>query len=111
MNNIFMSLKLLKAKIAYNYAKLKALQLYRLKGMQQFILMTDDGRLLVMDKSVFYKLRKNKNMPNYIQPNMLPRLSVWYTQCFKHGKKLPSMPLNTANKRKLRYLQYIRNKA
>lgn len=52
--NIFMSLKLLKAKIAYNYAKLKASQLYRLKGMQQFILITDDSRLLVMDKSVFY---------------------------------------------------------
>ncbi len=63
-----MSLKLLKAKIAYNYAKLKASQLYRLKGMQQFILITDDSRLLVMDKSVFYRLRNNKNMPNYIQP-------------------------------------------
>ena len=85
-------LKLLKARIAYYYAKLKAEQLNKFTGRRYFVLMTDSGKLMVMDKTIFYKLRKRGHMPRQIQPHMLQRISVYYTAqrppLAMHGRKV-----------------------
>lgn len=101
--------KLFKAFIAYAYAKFKAQQRNRITGKRQFVLMTDDGRLLVMDKSLFYSLRKRKQMPNYIKPHSLPKISVWYTASTYKGKSYPAMHQTQAERKRRRYLAYIKN--
>ena len=75
-------LKTIKALIAYAYAKFKADRLNALTGRRYFILMADSGKLVVTDKSQFYKLRRRGSMPK--------------------AKKSALM-------KKRRYLNYIRN--
>lgn len=102
-------LKLLKAKIAYMYAKMKADKLSLINGRRYFVLMTDNGKLVVMDKSVFYKMRKRGSMPKQITPRMLPRISVYYTAGTFNGQPSPGMAVKPALMKKRRYLNYIRN--
>lgn len=103
------SLRLLKARIAYFYAKLKAEQLNKFTGRRQFVLMTDSGKLMVMDKTFFYKLRKRGHMPPQIKPHMLQRISVYYTAGMYKGRLSPCMAEKSALMKKRRYLNYIRN--
>lgn len=102
-------LKLLKARIAYYYAKLKAEQLNKFTGRRYFVLMTDSGKLMVMDKTIFYKLRKRGHMPRQIQPHMLQRISVYYTAGMYKGRLSPCMAEKSALIKMRRYLNYIRN--
>ena len=102
-------MKLLKARIAYYYAKLKAEQLNKFTGRRYFVLMTDSGKLMVMDKTIFYKLRKRGHMPRQIQPHMLQRISVYYTAGTYKGNPSPCMADTTAAGRKQKYLRYIMN--
>ena len=102
-------LKLLKARIAYYYAKLKADQLNKFTGRRYFVLMTDSGKLMVMDKTIFYKLRKRGHMPRQIQPHMLQRISVYYTAGMYKGRLSPCMAEKSALIKMRRYLNYIRN--
>ena len=102
-------IRLFKARIAYYYAKLKAEQLNRFTGRRQFVLMTDNGKLMVMDKTYFYKLRKRGRMPKQITPRMLPRVSVYYTAGTFNGKPSPGMAVKPALMKKKRYLNYVRN--
>lgn len=102
-------IRILKARIAYYYAKLKAEQLNRFTGRRQFVLMTDNGKLMVMDKTYFYKLRKRGSMPKQITPRMLPRISVYYTAGTFNGQPSPGMAVKPALMKKRRYLNYIRN--
>ncbi len=102
-------LKLLKARIAYYYAKLKAEQLNKFTGRRYFVLMTDNGKLMVMDKTIFYKLRKRGHMPRQIQPHMLQRISVYYTAGMYKGRLSPCMAEKSALIKMRRYLNYIRN--
>ena len=102
-------LRLLKARIAYYYAKLKAGRLNKLTGRRYFVLMTDGGKLMVMDKAVFYKLRKRGSMPRHVTPRMLPRISVWYTAGTYKGRPSPPMPRKAALVKKHRYLAYVRS--
>lgn len=102
-------LRLLKARIAYFYAKLKAEQLNKFTGRRQFVLMTDSGKLMVMDKTFFYKLRKRGHMPPQIKPHMLQRISVYYTAGMYKGRLSPCMAERSALMKKRRYLNYIRN--
>lgn len=101
--------RLIKAKIAYMYAKFKADQLNKVTGKRQFVLMTDNGKLVVMDKSLFYKMRKRGSMPLQITPRMLPRISVYYTAGTYKGNPSPCMADTTAAGRKQKYLRYIMN--
>ena len=103
------SLRLLKARIAYFYAKLKADRLNALTGRRYFILMADSGKLVVTDKSQFYKLRRRGSMPKAITPRMLPRISVYYTAGMYKGRLSPCMADKSALMKKRRYLNYIRN--
>lgn len=102
-------LKLLKARIAYYYAKLKAEQLNKFTGRRYFVLMTDSGKLMVMDKTIFYKLRKRGHMPRQIQPHMLQRISVYYTAGMYKDRLSPCMAEKSALIKMRRYLNYIRN--
>ena len=102
-------IKLIKARIAYFYAKLKAEQLNKFTGRRQFVLMTDSGKLMVMDKTFFYKLRKRGHMPRQIQPHMLQRISVYYTAGMYKGQLSPCMAEKSARMKKRRYLNYVRN--
>lgn len=102
-------LRLLKARITYFYAKLKAEQLNKFTGRRQFVLMTDCGKLMVMDKTLFYKLRKRGHMPPQIKPHMLQRISVYYTAGMYKGRLSPCMAEKSALIKKRRYLNYIRN--
>ena len=102
-------LKLLKARIAYYYAKLKAEQLNKFTGRRYFVLMTDNGKLMVMDRTIFYKLRKRGHMPRQIQPHMLQRISVYYTAGMYKGRLSPCMAEKSALIKMRRYLNYIRN--
>lgn len=102
-------IKLLKARIAYFYAKLKAEQLNKFTGRRYFVLMTDNGKLMVMDKTIFYKLRKRGHMPRQIQPHMLQRISVYYTAGMYKGRLSPCMAEKSALIKMRRYLNYIRN--
>lgn len=102
-------IKLLKARIAYCYAKLKAEQLNKFTGRRYFVLMTDNGKLMVMDKTFFYKLRKRGHMPPQIKPHMLRRISVYYTAGTFKGRLSPRMADKSALMKKRRYLNYIRN--
>lgn len=101
--------KVFKAIVAYAYAKFKAAQLNRVTHRRQFIVMTDNGRLLVMDKDVFYKLRKRKVMPRYVKPHMLNKISVWYSAARCNGKPCAAMPQRQADDKRRRYLQYVRS--
>lgn len=109
MKKLKEKIKLFKASIAYSFAKFKAQQRNHLTGKRQFVLMTDDGRLLVMDKTLFYKLRKRNHIPHYIQPHTLPKIAVWYTAATYKGKPLPAMHPTQTNRKRHRYLAYIRN--
>lgn len=100
-------LKLLKAKIAYMYAKMKADKLSLINGRRYFVLMTDNGKLVVMDKSVFYKMRKRGSMPKEITPRMLSGISVYYTSATFKGRSSPSMAATTCHSRKEKYLKYV----
>lgn len=100
--------RLIKAKIAYMYAKFKADQLNKVTGKRQFVLMTDNGKLVVMDKSLFYKMRKRGSMPLQITPRMLPRISVYYTAGTYNGASVPCMQQHTALKKRIKFLNYIR---
>ena len=102
-------IQLSKARIAYFYAKLKAEQLNKFTGRRQFVLMTDSGKLMVMDKTFFYKLRKRGHMPRQIQPHMLQRISVYYTAGMYKGQLAPCMAEKSALMKKRRYLNYVRN--
>ena len=102
-------IKLIKARIAYFYAKLKAEQLNKFTGRRQFVLMTDSGKLMVMDKTFFYKLRKRGHMPRQIQPHMLQRISVYYTAGRYTGQLSPFMAEMSALMKKRRYLIYVRD--
>lgn len=102
-------LKTIKALIAYAYAKFKADRLNALTGRRQFVLMTDSGKLMVMDKTFFYKLRKRGHMPPQIKPHMLQRISVYYTAGMYKGRLSPCMADKSALMKKRRYLNYIRN--
>lgn len=97
----------MKAKIAYAYARFKADRLSSFTGRRQFILMTDGGKLVVMDKSLFYKMRKRGSMPKNITPRMLPAIAVYYTQDRHNGQPVPPMTKSTADGRKQRYLKYV----
>lgn len=99
--------RLLKAKIAYKYAIMKANKLNLINGRRYFVLMTDTGKLVVMDKSIFYKMRKRGSMPKDITPRMLSRISVYYTPGMFKGKSSPGMAETTCNTRKEKYLKYI----
>ena len=99
-------MKLLKARIAYYYAKLKAEQLNKFTGRRYFVLMTDSGKLMVMDKTIFYKLRKRGHMPRQIQPHMLQRISVYYTAGMYKGRLSPCMAEKSALIKMRRYLNY-----
>jgi len=109
MKSLKKKIKVFKACIAYAYAKFKAAQRNRVTNRRQFVVMTDDGRLLVMDKNVFYKLRKRKNMPKFIKPHMLMRISVWYSAGHYKGKPCAAMSKRQADYKRRRYLQYVRN--
>lgn len=100
---------LLKAQVAYIYAKFKANKLNALTARRYFILMSDKGKLVVTDKSQFYKMRKHGSMPRHITPSMLPRISVYYTAYTHKGKTHPGMSQTTAAHKRQRYLNYIRN--
>lgn len=102
-------LKTIKALIAYAYAKFKADRLNALTGRRYFILMADSGKLVVTDKSQFYKLRRRGSMPKAITPRMLPRISVYYTAGMYKGRLSPCMADKSALMKKRRYLNYIRN--
>lgn len=102
-------LKTIKALIAYAYAKFKADRLNSLTGRRYFILMADSGKLVVTDKSQFYKLRRRGSMPKAITPRMLPRISVYYTAGTYKGNPSPCMADTTAAGRKQKYLRYIMN--
>lgn len=109
MKNLKKKLRVLKARIAYQYAKFKATQRSRITRQRQFVVMTDDGRLLVMDKSVFYKLRKRKCMPAYIKPHMLAKISVWHSGGMYKGRPAAAMSKRQADSKRRRYLLYVRN--
>lgn len=100
---------LLKARIAYAYAKFRADRLNAITGRRYFILMADSGKLVVTDRSRFYKLRQRGSMPKDITPRMLPRISVYYTAGTYRGIPSPCMAATTAADRKHRYLRYIMN--
>ena len=100
-------LLLLRARISYLYAKSIARQRYNRTGRRQFIVMTDSGKLLIMDKSVFYSLRKGGHMSESIKPHMLPRISVWYTRGHHGGKPSPEISKAAASTKFRRYLQYL----
>ena len=102
-------LKTIKALIAYAYAKFKADRLNALTGRRYFILMADSGKLVVTDKSQFYKLRRRGSMPKAITPRMLPRISVYYTAGMYKGRLSPCMADKSALMKKRRYLNYVRN--
>ena len=78
-------------------------------GRRYFILMADSGKLVVTDKSQFYKLRRRGSMPKAITPRMLPRISVYYTAGTYKGNPSPCMADTTAADRKQKYLRYIMN--
>lgn len=109
MKNLKAKLKVLKARIAYAYAKFKATQRNRITGQRQFVLMSDDGRLMVMDKSLFYNLRHRRIMPPHIKPHMLNHLSVWFSAGMYKGKPSPPMSARQAERKRRRYLLYVRN--
>lgn len=98
---------MMKARIAYMYAKMKAEQLNKICDKRQFVLMTDNGKLVVMDKKLFYKLRKRGNIPKDITPSMLTRIALYYTSGANAIAKAPAMPDTTARHRKKRFLEYI----
>ena len=102
-------LKTIKALIAYAYAKFKADRLNAVTGRRYFILMADSGKLVVTDKSQFYKLRRRGSMPKAITPRMLPRISVYYTAGMYKGRLSPCMADKSALMKKRRYLNYVRN--
>lgn len=100
-------IRMMKARIAYMYAKMKAEQLGKFTTKRQFVLMTDSGKLIVMGKELFYKMRRRGSMPTGITPRMLPRIAVYYT-AGKHGGTMASaMPPATAKIRKQKFLEYI----
>ena len=101
------SLRLIKAKIAYAYARLKADSLAGISGRRQFVLMTDGGKLVVMDKSLFYRMRKRGSMPKNITPRMLPSIAVYYTKGTHNAHSVPPMTKPTADGRRQRYLKYV----
>lgn len=100
--------KIIRAKIAYIYAKFKADSLNTVTGRRQFVLMTDNGKLVVMDKTLFYKMRKRGSMPKNITPRMLPRISVYYTAGTYKGAVSPCIGQRPASEKKEKYLNYIR---
>ena len=101
--------RMMKARIAYLYARMKAERLGRLSGRRQYVLMTDSGKLVVMDRRQFYRLRKGGCMPRAITPRMLPRVAVYYTAGPSGGVSVPCMPPSSAVRRKRRYLEYVRS--
>lgn len=109
MGNLKRKIKVFKACITYAYAKFKATQKNRITGQRQFVVMSDDGRLMVMDRSLFYKLRKRKTMPKYIKPHMLNKISVWFSAGMYKGKPSPAMSPRQTDFKRRRYLRYIRN--
>lgn len=109
LKNIRTQLRIAKARIAYAYAKTKAQQLNRFNGKRYFILMTDNGKLMVMDKDIFYNLRHRNIMPKRVTPRMLTNICVWYSPGTVNGRPSPAMHKARANKRRLRYINYIRN--
>lgn len=109
MKSLKKKIKVFKACIAYAYAKFKAIERNRITGQRQFVLMSDDGRLMVMDKSLFYKLRKHNTMPQYFKPRMLTKIAVWYSAGTYKGKPSPAMQRRQADRKRRRYLLYVRN--
>jgi len=109
MKNLKGKIKVFKARVTYAYAKFKATQRNRITKQRQFVVMSDDGRLMVMDRSLFYKLRERKTMPQHIKPRMLNKISVWYSAGMYQGKPSPPMHQRQADRKRRRYLQYVRN--
>lgn len=99
--------RMVKARIAYLYARMKAEQLGKFTASRQFVLMSDSGKLVVMDRTLFYKLRRRGTMPKDITPRMLPSIAVYYTAGKSGGTMEPAMPTPTAKRRKQRFLEYV----
>lgn len=102
-----MDIKTIKAHIAYYYARLKADHQYRLSGERQFVMMTDNGKLMVMSRHLFYRLRKRGIMPQRITPRMLTKISVYYTAAHCNTGAISAMDIVTAKHRKQRYLEFV----
>lgn len=101
----------IKARLAYLYARVKADKYEQLKHTRHYILMADDGRLMVMDKSRFYSLRKRGIMPKDIQPHMLTKVSLYYTRGYYKGGLAPAMSASHQAMKKRKYLTYIQRSA
>lgn len=101
--------KIFKADIAYLYAKMKAEKQHISTGKQQFLLMSDNGRLMIMDDTHFYGLRKCGSMPRNITPRMLKRIAVYYTDGLFKGRYANRMSDKTRHNRKQRYMGFIKN--
>lgn len=108
MQNVKRQFRLVKARITYAYAKMKAKQLNRCNGKRYYVLMTDHGKLMVMDKDIFYRLRHRGVMPERIKPRMLTKIAVWYTAGMFCGKPSPPMHPKQAERQLRQYLAYIR---
>lgn len=93
-------LKKIKALINYNLAIAKAKRLREETGVKQYVLSGEDGRLLVMTKNHFYKLRKRGVIDKSYKPRNLNSIAVWYTD----GKDSRQMCNATAKKRKDKYI-------
>lgn len=101
------TVKRIKAKLAYLYAKVKADKLEQMNHTRYYILMADNGKLVVMDKSRFYALRKRGIMPKQYKPHMLTQMSLYYTKGTYKGKAVPAMSPSQSAVKKRRYLTYI----
>lgn len=107
MIKLRMKFKLFRARLVYNYAVYKAKQRNYMDGKRYYVVMSDNGKLMVIDKDVFYRIRHKGIMPKDIKPRMLTKIAVWYTRGMYKGKASAEMAEKQKDEKYEKYISYI----